>query len=147
MLSNYGIIFLIESWTNHDSKIDFLGYVCYNLYRKFQNKKARRRSGGIVIYYKECFKIGISIVRNHHDTIIWLRLDKTFFSLQNDVYLCGVYIWGDKSPAYNCIDCNLFQILEADIYDFQLLGTTIIAGDFNSRVGCKQDFIEFDANI
>jgi hypothetical protein len=45
--------------------------VSFNFFRKFQHRKARRNSGGIVVYIREELADGIKIVKNHYDTIIW----------------------------------------------------------------------------
>ena len=93
MLRDNDIVFLLEAWTSKDSDIEFNGYVKHNFYRKFRHRNARRNSGGIVLYYKTGLKDGITIVLNNYDTIIWVKLDKTFFSLPEDVYLCGDFMW------------------------------------------------------
>ena len=72
-------IFLIESWTNINSQIDLPNYPCYNFYRKFKHKNAKRTSGGLVFYIKSDINADIEDVRNHYDSILWLKIDKTFF--------------------------------------------------------------------
>lgn len=148
-LYKHDIIFLYESWGNSRSKFDIKGYKCYNLFRKFQNRRARRCSGGIVIYIKNCINKGIKIVKNHHDTIIWLHLDKSFFKIDNDIFLAGVYLWVENSPAYNFINDDLFTLLQNDIYAFESRGTVLITGDCNARVGNgdRKDYIVCDSSI
>ena len=58
--------------------------------------------------------------------------------------MCGAYIWGEDSPAYNTVDVDLFETLENDISFFQEIGDVFLTGDFNSRVGYKSDFIVCD---
>ena len=72
LIKNSDIAILSESWTNNLSEIDIDGYLCYNLYRKFRHRKAKRKSGGIAVYINEKLSDGISIVKNNFDTIIWL---------------------------------------------------------------------------
>ena len=138
------ICFLYESWCDSNSNINLNGYISHNFYRTFQHRRARRNSGGIVLYYKEQLKDGIQIIKNHFDTIIWLKLDHLFFNTQNDIYVCGAYIWGEDSPMYNSINVDLFDILENDLFLFDSLGSVFICGDLNSRVGQKSDYIIFD---
>ena len=73
-LSNNDIIILSESWTDNDSSIDIENFTTYNFFRKFKHRKARRNSGGITIYVRNTCNEGVSIVKNHFDTLIWLRL-------------------------------------------------------------------------
>ena len=147
ILTKHDIIFLSESWTNDRSNIELNGYVSHNFYRKFQHKNARRNSGGIVLLYKKSLEPGIKIVRNNHDTLIWIKLDKQFFKFDEDLYLCGVYMWGENSPISQINGIDLFQTLQDDIFYFEKLGTVIIAGDFNGRVSNKLDYVQYDANI
>lgn len=60
------------------------------------------------------------------------------------MYICASYIWGADSPVYNTINVDLFDILENDITYFSEIGKVYIAGDLNSRVGNKCDFIVHD---
>ena len=144
LISQSDIIFLFETWTNKDSDIRLSGYTSHNFYRKFQHRKARRNSGGTVIYYRDHLKPGITVVRNHYDTVIWLRLSHDFFGFERDVYICGMYIWGEDSPAYNFVNVDFFDLLQADIDEYENCGYVYLVGDWNSRVGRKSDFIAYD---
>ena len=126
VISSHDICLLYETWTNSSSNINLNGYISHNLYRKFQHKNARRSSGGIAIYFKDHLENGIKIVKNHYDSIIWLKLDHTFFNIDEDVYICAAYIWGDNSPVYNTLNVDLFEILENDITCFSECGKVYI---------------------
>jgi hypothetical protein len=76
------IIFLYETWTCANSNVELSGFVSHHFYRKFQNRRARRANGGIVLYYKDSISSGITVVKNHYDSVIWIKLDKTFFSFR-----------------------------------------------------------------
>ena len=110
LVVNHDIIFLSESWTGENSDIELSQYKCNNFYRKFQHRHAKRNSGGIVLYNKQELYSGMTIVRIHYETIIWLKLSKEFFKLDSDVNLCGVYMWCEDSPAYNVINTDLHQL-------------------------------------
>lgn len=88
----YDIVFLYETWTSSKSDISVKGYISHNFYRKFKHRKAKRCSGGIAVYFKESIKDGISVVKNNLNTSIWVKLDKAYFSLEQDVFLCGIYL-------------------------------------------------------
>jgi hypothetical protein len=92
-------VFLYEAWTNQKSNIDLNGYVSLSFYRKFQHRNAWRSSGWVAVYYHESLKDGIQIIRIHYDIIVWLKLDKTFFRFESDVYIGGIYLWCDDSHA------------------------------------------------
>jgi len=107
--SGHGIIFVYESWTNEHSIIDVQGFRCYNLYRMFQNKRSKTGHGGVVIYVKDSISKGVRNIQNHHDTIVWLKLDKGFFRFDTDVCIAGVYMWVEDSPAYMVTKAYLFS--------------------------------------
>jgi len=139
ILAKNDICFLYESWCNVNSYIELNGYISHNFYRKFQHKNARRSSAGAILYYRECLKDDIAIVKNHFDSIIWVKLDNVFFNIEKDVYLCCAYIWGDNSPVYNTFNVDLFNILEIELSVYDKCGSVYLCGDFNSRVGQKCD--------
>jgi len=39
--------------------------------------------------------------------------------------VCGAYIWGLDSPAYNVVTIDLFETLESDITYFQSPGASV----------------------
>ena len=52
-------------------RTDIKGYKCYNFYRTFPNRRAKRYSGYVVLYIiKVTIEKGINIVKNHFDIII-----------------------------------------------------------------------------
>ncbi len=98
------------------------------------------------MYVRNEISNGVKVVKNAHDTLIWLKLDQQFFNTVNDLYVCGVYMWGDDSPANQHVPDNLFDILQDDINFFSNKGSVFVAGDFNGRVGIKPDHVIYDSN-
>ena len=136
---------MYETWANNSTNFEINGFKSFNFYRKCQNKRARRNSGGVAVIISD----GVRVVKFCFDTIIWLKLDKHFFNLQNDIHIAGVYIWVESSPYYNVVNVDLFQTLQEDIYNFDTLGSVLLCGDFNARVGdgSKCDFIACDNSL
>ena len=64
------MIFLCETWTQSKSDIDIEGYKYFYFYRKYQNRRANRCSGGIAVCVKDCILDRIKIVRNHYDNVM-----------------------------------------------------------------------------
>ena len=147
LLNKYDIIFLYESWLNKHHQFVLNGFTEHSFCRKFQNKKANRCSGGIIVYIKDNIKEGVSLVRNRYDTIIWLKLNKRYFDMCNDIFIAGAYMWVENSPASNIVNVDLFDILQNDINDFSEHGSVFLCGDFNARVGNKCDYIVNDRLI
>jgi hypothetical protein len=147
LIKSNDIVFLSETWTDNDSDIGIDGYSCFNFYRKFRNKRAKRNSGGIVIYVRDLYKDGVTVVKNNFDTIIWLKLDKSYFGFDTDVYLCGLYLWPDDSPITQIFQEDLFDVLSNDVFHFEEFGKVLLIGDWNCRVGNRNDYIYFDSYV
>jgi hypothetical protein len=45
----------------------------------------------------------VSIVRNHFDSIIWLKFDYSFFQQDSDIFVSDIYIWPKNSSMYNLL--------------------------------------------
>lgn len=147
LLTDNDILVLTESWTGKHFENCFCDFTAFNFYRKFRHRRAKRNSGGIVIFIRDSILPGVSVVRNHHDTIVWLKLDKIFFNFQTDIYLSCLYLWPDESPASKIIDVDLFDVLSDDVTYFEQHGSVLLAGDWNARVGNRLDYIACDINV
>ena len=79
------IIFLYETWSSATSIIELAGYQSHIFSRPVQHKRAKRNSSGVAVD-------GIKIVKNHHNSVIWLKLDRYFFNVERDIYVCGIYL-------------------------------------------------------
>jgi exonuclease III len=147
-LCEYDIICLSESWTNSNSKIDIAGYSNpIHSFRKYQNRRAKRSSGGLIVYIKNSIRKGVTLERNTIDCIIWIKLDKVFFNMDDNVFICFTYIAPESSPVHNIYNVDIFIQLEQDILLFNDRGKIFLAGDLNCRTGSKPDYIQFDRNI
>ena len=134
----YDINILLETWKGDAPDIKIPNYFSFSKCRA-KKKRARRNSGGIIVYVKEDLKKGIECVKNitKSKNRIWLKLDKTFFGLCQDLYICGIYIPPLNSPHYD----NEFEHLESEINLLTGKGRIFITGDFNSRTSKELDFI------
>ena len=99
------------------------------------------------MFIKDDLKNGISFIKNHFDTLIWLKFDKLFFNLENDVFVCAVYMWSGESPAARVYGIAMFNVVENDILTFEMLGSVFVAGDVNARDGNKPDCIVYETLI
>ena len=79
-----------------------------------------------------------------HDTVTWLKLDKSLVPCLGDVYLACVCIPPNGSAFYQKYDCDLFNDLEYRIVDYISRGKVILIGDFNARTSDLNDFILHD---
>ena len=93
------IIAFTESWTTAESKLTVTGYVVEQSIRSSQNQNSRRSSGGTVVYIKSEISQGIEFMQSEHDDILWLKLSKTFFNLDNDLFIAVVYVIPENSTS------------------------------------------------
>ena len=132
------------------TKKDHLNYDIkgYNSEHNFGNKSAGvkkgRYSGGISIYYKNCFKDKIKVLEKRQTGIMWIKISKDTFSFNQDVYICITYIPPSGSKVLRSNDIDIFEQLELDITKYKQLGKVYLTGDFNSRTSSESDCLDFD---
>ncbi|CAG2224327.1 unnamed protein product [Mytilus edulis] len=132
---------LLETWKGECKEYNIPGFNTFSKIRK-KKKKAKRHSGGILVYYKKIYSKGISHIQEgtNSQNRLWLKLDKNFFGLTHDLYLCAVYIPPVNSTHYE----NDYTQLEKEISTYSNKGQIALIGDFNSRTSSHPDFIEND---
>ena len=133
---------LLETWKGENKELTIPGFNTISKVRK-KKKRSKRYSGGIIIFYKKSIKKGLTYIKNgtSSNNRLWMKLDKTFFGLENDIYLCAIYIPPITSNHYD----NDFINLEREINNFSNKGKIILLGDFNSRTGNSPDYIQNDS--
>ena len=134
---------LLETWKGESPDIKIPNYGSFSKCRT-RKKKARRNSGGIIVYFKNHLKKGIEYLVNSTESKnrMWIKLDKTFFSIDKDLYICGIYIPPLNSPHY----VNEYETLESEINLLSSKGHILLMGDLNSRTSANPDFILYDGN-
>ena len=125
----------MESWLDRDDSCPVVnGYTNFRSDRK-KKRKSKRGSGGILSYCRSKLVNGVSKISSFSDDILWLKLDRYFFGLTNDVYMCVAYLAPESSPYAH--DVDLLQELTNEIDYYSALGSIVIVGDLNSRIGKK----------
>ena len=132
---------LLETWKGENKDLHLEGYNSFTKIRK-KAKKSRRHSGGIIVFYKKTMLKGITYIKDgtNSNNRLWMKLEKSFFGLDDDIYICAVYIPPVNSNHYN----DDYILLEREISHFSNRGKIILLGDFNSRTGNSLDFIQND---
>ena len=87
------------------------------------------------------------MVKNDIDSLVSLRLDKSFLHIEHDIYLAVTYIAPENSPIHNMDNIDVFRQIENDINLYRDLGQIIVTGDTNFRVGHKKDYIDCDRTL
>jgi hypothetical protein len=138
-LSEFDICFLSETW------------ICKNIsipnkyvYSKNATKKGNthgRKSGGLAIIIDENLRKGVKIIKTTAYGV-W-KLSKNSIRIQQNVYICALYIPPMNSPY--ALE-QPFELLERDIAEMCEEGEVLIMGDTNGRTGSKKDYIEYGKN-
>ena len=141
-VNDFDCIVLCETWLSQaldSNSID--GLVPFSKIRP-KNAKARRSSGGISILLKPEVRKGVKFIENENDICIWLKFDKTYFRMPQDLLLCACYIPPEGSEFYkkNGKMIDPFIVLEEEILRYKSKGNILVMGDMNARTGTLVDF-------
>ena len=82
----------------------------------------------------------VEVIENIYDSIVWIRIKPGVICDQAVFFAC-CYIPPENSQFYNENDIDLYQRLENSICKYKSEGTIFIFGDFNSRIGMRDDVI------
>ena len=86
-ITHHDIIGLGETWltTGNKNMLNLSSYYDYSVVRK-NNKR-----GGVSILIKKSIKKGIKIINSNNVDTIWCKLEKQFFNIDKDLYICFIY--------------------------------------------------------
>ena len=150
-ISDYDILLFSECWHSKLSNIDIEGYSHFSCPRPKFNRKAKRNSGGVIVYFKNILSSHLELVNVNQNGIIWFKLNKTFLLTDNDAYICLSYVPPEDSSVYKNINSTLFEFdffqhLSNDIRYYNTMGDVFLHGDMNSRTGQLSDCVD-DINL
>ena len=93
----------------------------------------------VLIKTKFCNEFIVDIADSSCDCMLWLQLKHRNSDLC--IFACVCYLPPNGSSRQINVH-DFFDTLLAGIYRFQNFGTILICGDFNSRCGSNEDYIE-----
>jgi exonuclease III len=136
VIKNYPIICLQE--TRQPVK--------YPGFRTFNKNRRDNKHGGVCIMIQNEIARGVKLVKSPIEDVVACKLDKTFFGLENDIFIVNAYIKPANSSSKNSLISGLDTLHELDSFLNTLLdrGGLINCGDFNARIGRELDYIEED---
>jgi exonuclease III len=143
---NHDIVCLSETHSGPDYSINIPGYCTVDSKSRPQCKKNNRFYGGMILIVKKELKGGVQVISNKSKESILVRLDKTFFKMQRDLYVGFFYIIPSESTYVNnpSNEIDPFEELDLFIQSHNKDGGVLIMGDLNARVSQKPDFIVND---
>ena len=139
---------MCETWTNERSDITLEGYEHYAFHRK-RKPRAKRDSGGLILYYRTNIAKGIKFLKKFGESVIWIELDKEFFKLEQTIIIACCYVVPQGSSRNDILDINVFDELVMSIAQYASLYEHvgfIIMGDFNARTATDADLVVNDNN-
>ena len=141
-LSSYDIVFLSETHTGFDTRIDIEGFQHVQICRPISTNN--RYYGGLALLIRKTLRNGIKILKNSSSEFQWVKLLKDYFSLEKDIFICFSYI----SPCsfQSKSDSDSLEAIIRDINIFKNNGNVFICGDLNARTGVDPDFIVNDSD-
>lgn len=144
-IRGYDIVALTETHTveGQTENIEVKDYDIYAIHRP-KHIKATHGSGGIMLLIRSGLRDGIKIIPCQSKDYVWVKLDKEFFSLEDDIYLCAVYSPPPDSAYSKRLDTDILEQIEIDTYKYKKCGQVILIGDFNARTGTAPDYIIHD---
>ncbi|CAG2241908.1 unnamed protein product [Mytilus edulis] len=111
-----------------------------------RTKPSGKRHGGLSVYILNTIRPGVKFLEHATNDFIWLKLDRTFFGFQEDLYICFVYNPPENSSYYRKLNYNILEMIENDIVKYSQSGKIMIAGDLNARTACEIDHIQMDSD-
>ena len=115
------------------------GYLLKPFHRTIS--KNNRHFGGSLILVKKSVQKGVKFVRDFKGDVIWIKLEKSFFGFEKDVYFCFAYAPPSNSSYLKNNDLDILEKVEEDISLYSNLGNIMIAGDFNAKTKTENDYI------
>ena len=145
LISGYDIYCLQETWLTCAESINVPGYHIHRSDRK-KKDRARKGSGGVITLFKHSIQKGITKIPSSNKDCLWARLDKTFFGLKTDLYICNAYVVPRDSPYFIQGEKDVIDILREEINQYATKGDVMIIGDLNARIGERQEHIDMEVD-
>ena len=143
LMMAHDIILLSETWTSAEQDFYLSGYFFYNFPRETRHRKAKRASGGLGIFIKTDICNGVTVLEKKREFIVWLKLSKSFFKVERDIYVGSVYIPPEGSLyVYD----GMYEEIQHDILAFPEDSEVLLVGDYNARTNTCADFISSGGN-
>ena len=129
IINSFDCISLVESWLSDASVVNSPGFYSFSKFKQ-KSERANRNSGGIIVLIKSELRKGVKFLeKESSEEFVWWKLEKDFFHMKQDLYVCSVYIPPQNSPREQRLDCDHFELLQENIYKFSKSGNIILCGD------------------
>ncbi|CAG2236183.1 unnamed protein product [Mytilus edulis] len=141
LITKYDIICFKETKTDN---CDHLSLPDYTFKMKNRLSLSNRRSGGLIIFYKDKISKYVRLIENESNFVMWINISSQYTKLDDDVILGSVYI-PPENTRYSSSDS--FREIENDILEYSSRYKYVcLAGDFNSRTSIDLDHVSNEHN-
>ena len=141
-VQNHDLIILSETHVGYNTDLHIDGFTYFPVCRDISSNG--RFYGGIGIFRKNSIKEHIKILASTSKDFQWMKIEKEFFNLPNDIYLCACYIPPSNSTYFQKLNYDIIESIETGINKYKDKGEIMICGDMNARTACLDDFIAHD---
>lgn len=145
-INKYDIVCMVETHTGPGDVIEVPGYHFPPPSCRPKSPGATKFSGGIAIGIRTRLKEGVKFLNSSNPDVVWLKLSKTFFNFNQDVFIAVTYISPERSAQYILRE-DPYQTIEQDIVKYSQHGICFGCGDFNAYTGVESDLVVLDPNI
>ena len=145
-ISDKDIVILTETKCSNSDTIHVPNYYCYSLNRT-PLQTAKTHSGGIAFLCKQELKQGIAILAPTSEDYFWVKLKKSFFNINQDLYICAIYNPPPSSTYSVRQHIGPLEKIEEDIIKYSKIGDIMLMGDINARTSNAPDYICGDSDI
>ena len=139
-LALYDIVFLQETWLIDSNQLNVNGFSIFRSDRG-SHKKKHTGSGGVVTLYKTKLSKGLTKIPSKHKDFMWVKFDRNYFNMPNDLYFINCYIPPEDSVVHLDTNYDILEVLFEEVAKFSRLGYVGIAGDLNARTGNALEFL------
>ena len=134
-ISNYDIIFFIETMKGNDFTLAIPGYKFHHVSRKLKHKNACRASGGIGILISNKHA-DLTRINYTYDYLVWLTLATD--CCQKNIKIGCTYI-PPENLTYVGVRNDYFTMLEEEVARYIETHHILLCGDFKSRTSQAPD--------
>ena len=141
-MTEHQLIFCGETWQRSADNFEIEHYHCITVPRPESlniRGRGKRGHGGICLFVQNDIYEGVEVMEKISEGFLWLKFDKTFFTMQDDLYICFCYISPKDSIYFKNVDSDLFDLLEKGIRYYSDFGNIAIIGDLNARTASLSD--------
>ena len=150
LFREHDVVLFTETWTNEKSDIEVDEFKHIALHRTVKHKRAKRDSGGVILYYRTTISHAIEVVFTDSDDIVCVKLNAGFFQTDFDIYLYLCYVVPEQSSRQAVIEKDAIERLYEHIVRTETVTGGecgfLLCGDFNARTQTAPDYVADDTN-